>query len=256
MSNELCLHRGAKRCGREDLVRAAEHTPPATSSFYPVSHIDLLTTVDQQLHAAGFGIASEDLAMHGVERFFAILNLDCEILPEIRLSVAVVNSIDMSLSMRFLAGNRVFCCDNLSLSSDLMPAVAKKHTRFGISRYVEAIARSCQGLPQFVTAEARRIEFMQHTCLQPFEAEAWMIRAYEEGILSTRTLPLAIEQYRRPQFDWGDSDRLWFAFNCITTAMQARAKTNPGAFAAHSLRLWELIGPKGYDSPDLRMLGD
>jgi hypothetical protein len=135
-----------------------------------------------------------------------------------------------------------------------MPAIARKHTRNGRDRYTEALTLACQKLTAFQEAEARRISFMKENVLQPYEGEAWLLKAFEEDILSTRTLPEAIRQYREPQFDWGcPRDSLWFLFNCITTPMQARAKTNPAIFAAQSLRIWELIGPKslGYDSPVL-----
>jgi hypothetical protein len=112
VSSTLIVHRGARKCSREEV--AAAPVPAATRSFFPVSHIDVLTTVERQLAANGFAVASEQHAMHGVERYFGTLDLTLEVQPDIRVSVALVNSVDMSLSMRFLAGNRVFCCDRFT----------------------------------------------------------------------------------------------------------------------------------------------
>jgi hypothetical protein len=247
VDSKLVLHTGAKPVSREQLARVA--CPDGTDTWKPVPHLTVLDLISTMLGHAGFQIDKEQLGLTRDEhRFFGTLDLRNELAAGVNLSVGIRNSTDQSLPLGFCAGNRVFVCDNLAFSSELI--VRRKHTKNGELRFREAISLAVQDLTQFHRAETRRIEFMQETSLCPYEAEAFLIAAFEQGLLSARTLRQAIAAYRKPAFDWGPQDRVWHLFNAMSLSMQPRAKSNPQQFALTTMRLMAMLGPKvGFDAP-------
>ena len=65
---------------------------------------------------------------------------------------------DKSFPLGFVAGSRVFCCDNLAFRSELM--VKRKHTLRGEARFAEGIAQAVMSLTQFKEMEKARIQAM------------------------------------------------------------------------------------------------
>ena len=249
MGSNIVLHCGAKPVTRQQLASVA--CPPGTDTWKPVPHATVLDLVGGMLELSGFRIASEQLGLTRDEnRFFGTLDLQNELAPGVTLSVGVRNSTDMSLPLGFCAGNRVMVCDNLAFSSELI--VKRKHTKNGETRFREAISLAVGNLTQFQVAETRRIQLLQDQRLGRYEGEAFLLAAFEKGILSARTLPKAIGQYRNPSYDWGSRDTAWFLFNAITTVLQPRAQSNPQAFALTTMQLVSLFFPAdeiGLDAP-------
>lgn len=249
MGSNVVLHCGAKPVTRQQLALVA--CPPGTDTWKPVPHATVLDLVGGMLELSGFRIAKEQLGLTRDEnRFFGTLDLQNELAPGVTLSVGVRNSTDQSLPLGFCAGNRVFVCDNLSFSSELI--VKRKHTKNGETRFREAISLAVGNLAQFQAAETRRIQILQGQQLGRHEAEACLLSAFEKGILSARTLPKAIEQYRQPRYDWGSRESAWFLFNAITAVLQPRARSNPQAFSLTTMQLVSLFFPSGsagFDSP-------
>lgn len=247
MASQIMLHCGAKPVSREAL--GLVEPPPRTETWVPVKHSLVLDLVAGMLDQSGFVIEKEQLGLtKDHHRFFGTLDLRNELVPGIRLAVGLRNSTDMTFPLGFCAGSRTFVCDNLSFSSELI--VKRKHTKNGELRFREAISLAVQDLTQFQAAETGRIAFMQQTSLQPYEAEAFLIAAFERRLLSARTLPKAIAAYRQPAFDWGPTDRIWHLFNAMNLPLQPRASSNPQQFALTTMRLMAMLGPKvGFDAP-------
>ncbi len=109
------------------------------------------------------------------------LQLQAEIAPGVALAVGCRNSVDKSLPIGFCCGQRVFVCDSLAFSSDVV--ITRKHTRFGQARFGEAIAATVAGLEEFRANEARRIELYRTTELAPDQANSLILQAYERGII-------------------------------------------------------------------------
>src|SRR4051812_13571056 len=124
-------------CGARVIDRAALdliEPPPATDTWNPIKHSVVLDAVGQAMSAAGFHPRGVTIAVaRDSRRLFATIDTATGLSgSDVTLAVAVVNSTDKSLPMKFVAGSRVFCCDNLALRSDLMAPVRRKHTRFGL----------------------------------------------------------------------------------------------------------------------------
>src|SRR5271157_1583430 len=135
MSSSLVTHCGARQVSREEL--ATIPTPPPTNTWFPVAHCDVLDTTVRDLTRAGFEVGRTQLAVSRNDaRFFGTLDLKTPLVNGVNLAVGIRNSIDRSLPVAFCAGSRVFVCDNLSFSSQVV--IARKHTRNGRTRFAEA----------------------------------------------------------------------------------------------------------------------
>ena len=237
-SGTLILHRGARPVERAelDLIEA----PPATETWFPIRHSHVLETVEQTLGNAGFQISK---AQYGISqdgaRFFGTLDLTAPITEGVSLCVGVRNSVDKTFPIGLTAGSRVFVCDNLAFNSEIY--VSKKHTRFGKERFDEGISHALTALGQFRQVEASRIAHYRDTVLDDDRASATLLRAFEEGILSTRSLPEAINEWRHPALEDFQPRTAWSLFNAFTAALKERASVSPAQFAALTMRLYGLI---------------
>lgn len=224
----LVTHCGAREVSREELDRI--EAPPPTQTWYPVRHSTVVESVSDLLQTGGFQIqkACYAISRQG-SRMFATLDLATSLCPGVTLAVGLRNSNDQSFPLGFCAGSRTFICDNLSFTSDLL--VVRKHTRFGQERFREAIAQAVGSIAQFQHVEAERIDRFQHLMLSDERVESLILRSFERGFVSYRTLPDVIREWRQPSHDYGPDPSLWRLFNAWTTVLAPTAKRNPQRFA-------------------------
>ncbi len=235
----LVTHCGARIVTAEDLKKVLAPSP--TKTWYPLSHAHVLERVTATLGQAGFTVDRQQLALtRNDARFFGTLDLRSPLAAGVNLAVGIRNSTDKSLPIGFAAGSRVFICDNLAFSSEVV--VARKHTRFGDERFMEALVRAVESLHQFRAAEAARIQRFQTTALSDTHAESLMLRAYETGIASHRLLPRVIDAWRAPAFEEFSERTVWRLFNAFTTVLADRQRSNPQQFSALTIKLSDLLG--------------
>jgi hypothetical protein len=238
LTTSLITHCGARVVTREELNRV--EPPPATATWFPVKHSLVIDTVSQSLQEAGFRIERTQFALSRSDaRLFATMDLASPLASGVNLAVGIRNSIDKSLPLGFVAGARVFVCDNMAFRSELL--VTRKHTRNGATRFQEAICQATQSLVQFRDVEAQRIRRFQALELPDVRADSVMLRAYEHGVVSHRLLPQVIKEWRTPSFEEFSERTAWSLLNAFTTSLGGRLKTNPQQFAALTIRLQDLL---------------
>jgi len=222
----MILHAGGKIVTRDQV--AAVQVPEGTKTWHPRSHISILSKIEELLDLAGYDIASQQLALsHNGNRFFAFIDLKCEILKGVTMSLALRNSLDKSFPYGLAGGTRTFVCDNLALSGNWDAlTIRRKHTVNGEKNFVQALATGIAQLEHFRNAEADRLSFFRTTDLPIYEADGWMIELFNRGIISPRALPEVIRQWRDPQFEWGYVGTLYHLYQAVTTPLQSLAKTN------------------------------
>lgn len=237
----LSLHRGAKTVTEEELT--AYKAPEPEGRWYPLSHSRVLTVVKQTLDEAGFSVGRQQLGvMRDGSRFFGTLDLKTPISEGVALTVGVRNSVDKSFPLGFCAGSRVFVCDNLAFSAELL--VKRKHTIFGERDFIRRIAEAVASLNGFREQEAEKIDRLKGFELSPELAEALMLRAYERGIVGARDLPRVIRLWREPLHDEFRVSTAWSLLNTFTDAMRERSVKQPQDFAVSTMRLGALLDPE------------
>jgi hypothetical protein len=236
----LMNHRGAAEIDRHALARI--EAPPPTDTWYPIKHAVVLDRVCETLDAAGFGIAGMQLSVtRNEQRFFGVLNLTTKVTEECSLAVGIRNSVDKSFPIGFCVGERVFVCDNLSFSSTT--TIARRHTRFGETRFNEAVSKAVLGLHEYQQAAAVRIDRLQQWELSPQEADSLLLRAFETDVISSRLLPLAIKAWRNPPIEDFRPRTGWSLLNAFTGVLKERQKSSPQEAAMQTIQLQKLLNP-------------
>ena len=230
-------------CGAHEVCRAELdliEAPPPTQTWFPVRHSTVVESVSDLLRTGGFEIQKSTFAVaRNGARMFCTIDLATSLCPGVSLAVGLRNSVDQSYPFGFCAGSRVFVCDNLSFTADLL--VARKHTRFGQDRFREAIAQAVGSLGQFQQVEAQRIRRFQDMTLSDERAESLILRSYERGFVSNRALPDVIQEWRQPSFDYGSEPNLWRLLNAWTTVLAPIAKRSPQRFASLTMDLQRML---------------
>lgn len=238
MAQSSLILPGAREVSLEEL--RGVKTPPATASWYPVPHAQVIDLVSKSLQDAGFEIWKAKFGLARSDaRLFATLDLTTGLGHGVNLSVGIRNSQDKSLPLSFCAGSRVLVCSNLAFRSELV--VARKHTKRGHLRFSEAISHAVQSLTQFKEVETRRIQTFRDTPVTDDKADSLLLRAYEQGVLSHRLLPLAIKAWREPEFEEFKERTLWSLYNAFTGALTDRAMSNPQQFSALTMQVNGLL---------------
>lgn len=232
-------HRGATLVSRAEL--ATLPVPPSTKTSWPISHSQVLDTTIGTLTKVGYEVVRNELALtRNQNRLFATLDLRTPIVSGVQLVVGIANALDKRRPISFLVGYRVYACNNLAFSAEIM--VARKHTKFGERRLQEAICKAVKSLDHHREREAKRIQKFKDTELSAEQADALILRTFEQGILNGTTLKKVIREWRQPKFNEFEPRTLWSLFNAFTSALAERQKTNPQRFASLTIQLQEFIG--------------
>ena len=239
-SSSLILHCGARHVAPDEL--AAVPAPPATATWFPLAHGQVLRRVKETLGEAGYVVMKEQLGLsRGDQRFFGTLDLGTNLTEGVSLAVGVRNSTDRSFPLGFCAGSRVFTCDNLAFRSELL--VRKKHTRYGEQRFAQAIAQAVMQLSDFKEAETRRITLMKERAVSADRADSLILQAFEKGMISAPALPCVLREWRQPSYPAFASRTYWSLFNAFTYFLHDMAKVNPQRFAVTTMRLSAHLDP-------------
>lgn len=239
VTSTLLNHRGAREVTRAELVTV--EPPPPTRTWYPIAHRAVLDAVWSTLEGAGLQIRQSRLSLsHDDARFFGTLDLSATINDDVALAVGIRNSTDQSFPIGFCCGQRVFVCDNLAFTSEIV--VSKKHTRFGQERYLESLARAVQSLGQYRQSAALWIAQLQARELSDEAANSYLLQAYEREIIGIRLLPLVIDAWRHPPRDEYRPRTAYALFNCFTDVLgRERQSRYPAESALATMRLSKLL---------------
>jgi hypothetical protein len=236
----LINHRGARSVESEEL--ASIQAPPPTETWFPIAHHQVLTSVRTALFSAGYEITRQQLSVgYDGHRFFGTLDLATKINTGISLAVGIRNSTDKSFPIGWCCGQRVFVCDNLAFTSEIV--ISKKHTRFGEDRYLEALGHAVTSLPSYQASASAWIEKLRHWNLSPEEADSIILRAYERRLIGQRLLPSLIREWRQPKHNEFQVANGWSLWNAFTSILRRKQENQPAQAALMTIRLQKLLNP-------------
>lgn len=238
----LMLHRGAREVSRDFL----KHLPlpqPQGPRHIPVGHAQLLDMVTQNLADSGFEVTRERFGLsRDSGKLFAVIDLSARVNDAaggITLACGIINSVNCTLSAKLALGSRCFCCDNLSLSGEVL--LARKHTKHIMRDLAANMGNAMRSLSGFQQNEARRLKRFQSTTLTADQAHSIMLQAFDRQIVNHVQLRRILHLWQKPPEEFADGS-LFALENHFTTVLADVLKTNPIRFAAHSLRLQGLLG--------------
>jgi len=221
MSGKLIAHCGATLMDREGLKTL--ETPPATESWTPILHYDLVQALDGQLKARGISIVKEAFAVQKA-KLFGVIDTDWQVTEEGGAAIGLRTSNDKSLALQIAIGYRTFVCDNMAFSGDLI-ALRRKHTgNLDIHKELaEAITRYVR--------DYRRLQddivVWKETPVTPERAKTLIYDIFLQKIVPIRLFHPVVSTY---QATMHQGQHLWTLQNAFTRHIQ---KLNPApAFAA------------------------
>lgn len=206
---------------REQLKSLAP--PPATATWKPIPHFDLITALERQLYVRNVKIEREQFAIQRAgARIFAVLDLSLGWSGEFWASMGLRNSTDKSLALELAVGVRVVVCDNLAFAGDLI-AMRRKHTvGFDLNADLSrAVDRYLEHLERF----NGQLDAMKERPLADEGAKGMIHDAFRQGILPLRMFPAVSETYFNPKPEMTDvQPRTYFGLhNSFTRAVKQLA---------------------------------
>ena len=218
----------------------------------PVPHHELVEVLKEELGLAGYEVNREEYATqrYGL-KLFGVMDL----IPRPETSPVLSNGDrglglgfrhgnDQSMSLHLVAGTRVFVCDNLTLSGDMI-VLRRKHTK-GLSLRDEVRAGIERLLLQYPVLE-QGIERLKERHVSHIEAKAMIYDAF----IYQRVLPV---RYLEPVGNWffyppPDAEdcrprTFWGLHNAFTRTV--KELSSPARRFEATTRIGQVFGLKGH----------
>ncbi len=236
----MMLHCGANAATRDQVFDAA--TPDATETHYPLPHGALIEVIETHVRASGFEIATEEYGLwKDGARMFGVWGLTNSVVEDFvgsdfQLVMGVRNSHDKAFSAGLAVGSRVFVCDNLAFSAEIV--IARKHTRFIARDLDRMVAEAAGKIAQARISQAQRIEAYKSTELDDAQVHDLIIRAVDAKVMANSYIAKVLHQWRESAHEEFQARTAWSLFNGFT---QVFKETNPLDLTGRSVRLHGLL---------------
>lgn len=212
-------------CGAESILLPelmALPTPEKTDTHFPIPHADFYDLAESKLLQEGYSIANP---RHYINRegahYFALMQIlheeEDENLEQATMC-ALRNTHDKTFAAKLAVGAKVFVCDNLSFSGDIV--VGRKHT-----------ANILIDLPDLIEGAIGRIRVMRkrqdirfaeykQAPLDDFTADHLMMETYRKGIINLKRIKAVNEIWYSPT-EYGEANNtVWNFFNACTASLR------------------------------------
>jgi hypothetical protein len=212
---KLIAHCGAKKISRLDLKELP--TPPATDTFQPIAHSVLIEKLEEALSFRHISIQRDEYAVSkdGMKMFGLLeLNADYE---GIRFAIGLRNANDKSMRVGMVAGYRIFVCDNMALSGDFKPMLAKHSKNFDLT---ESLALGVDRIQRQWTPLREQIDFMRQTTLEDDKARLLIYKAFMNYRFPVTLMKRVHADYFEPKHEEFKPRSVWSLSNAFTTSFK------------------------------------
>jgi len=237
---KLYLHAGAHRATLDEVL--AVTTPEPTETHYPIPHNTLIDTVTSNLEGIGLTVNDADYGLWGDEgeMMFGIMSLKNGASGMVEDDYETILGVRNAHNKRFAAGlacgSRVFVCDNLAMSGDIV--VFRKHTRW-IMRDLDRLLFEALGkLHEAKVTQDQRIENYKATPLTDALVHDILIRAVDCKVMANSHVPKVLEEWRDPTHEDFAVRTAWSLFNSFTQVLKGK---NPMNLTPRTTRLHGLL---------------
>ena len=223
---------------RQELLQIPPPSPTAT--WKPIAHADLIQAIDRQLLVRGITILEEKFAIQREgARLFGVLDLSIEgDTPEFCAAMGIRTANDRSMALEIAVGVKVFVCDNLCFSGDLI-ALRRKHTsRFNLNA---DISMAIDRYQEHLGTLRGQIGELKGQALGARDAKLLMFEAFAKEVLPIRFFHVVLSNYFH---EGGTEQTAWGLHNAFTRAIRQMAPAP--AFAA-TTKLGRIFGLRRED---------
>lgn len=212
----LMVHAGATKITRDDL--AGIETPPETDTFKPVPHHVLVEALEESLAFRRITIEREEYAVtpDGM-KLFGLVELNAEF-DGVRFAIGLRNANNKSMRLGMVAGMKVLICDNMALSGDFKPLLAKHSKNFDL---IESVSLGVDRIQRGFEPLKKAIEFKRGFQMRPMDAQALIYRAFMVQRFPIKLMKQVHKEFFiKPSFDEFRPQTLWSLENAFTTSFK------------------------------------
>lgn len=210
-------------CGAEQVpypMLTAIDTPPPTDSHFPIPHHQFFEIARDQLLEQGYAISNP---AHYLNRegahYFSLMQIqhpDDEVSEGHGTMCALRNSHDKVFSASLAIGAKVFVCDNLSFSGDIV--VGRKHTANIWSELPEKFSGAIAKIRVMRKRQEVRFAEYKEAPLDDYTVDHLIMETYRSGIINLKRIGKVNDEWLNPSADHGDKS-VWRYFNAVTAAL-------------------------------------
>lgn len=214
MTASMMIHRGGRLVSRSLLANV--DTPTPTETWHPIPHHQLLEEVEGALARNNLRIISAEhaIAVEG-QRYFGLLQIaNGHKESDHGWVLGLRNSHDQTFPAGFVVGSRVFICDNLAFSGEIV--IARRHTRW-IRRDLPRLVMSGVGqLTERWHSQTDRYGRYRLTEVSDPVAHDLLIRALDAQAITSQQVKDVLRQWREPSYPDFRARTAWSLFNAFT----------------------------------------
>lgn len=215
MSSSLCLHSGAEVVTLEDVL--AVTTPPSTQTHYPIPHEYLIGQVIQNLEGIGWRVRETQWGLNAEgQEMWGVMDLvnGGTAFADYSVAIGIRNAHNKRFSAGVAVGSRVFVCDNLAFSSEIV--VFRKHTRWIRKDLSRMLFEALGNLAAATRSQDERIQAYKATLLNDALVHDLLIRAVDAKVMANADLPKVLGHWREPEHDEFLPRNAWSLLNAFT----------------------------------------
>lgn len=212
-----------KRTGsvtKELLINAP--LPQATATYTVIPHDFVMSSVEQELKAAGLEIEQELYkATDSAQVASGVLHLKQGEDQEMRMMFAWANSYDKSMRFKCAIGGYLPQSGSILVSGN-MGSWGRKHTGSAAQQTLETIKHQIHSADMYYTELINDKAAMKDvTVPERRKAEVLGILYFEHGLLTGEQLGIIKQQHKNPSFSYNaDKDSLWTLYCHIIYSLQ------------------------------------
>lgn len=212
----MILHCGGALVEREEID--ALPIPTGTHTWTPVAHGDVISMVESSLSGGGLEITDSQFALaRDGARMFGTITLAGG--TDYATVIGVRNSHDKSFPVSFCLGSRVFVCDNLAFSAEVV--VKTKHSRLVMDRLPRLVN---EGVAQLINQrghQAKRIDAYKATEIRGLpHLHDLVMRSYRAKAIPARAISEVVKEYESPSHPEFQEPTVWSYFNSVTEVLK------------------------------------
>jgi hypothetical protein len=200
--------------------------PEKTETHLPIPHHQFFELAVDRLIKQGYAISQPQhfLNREGAH-YFSLMQLHHE--EEERSEkhstmCALRNSHDKVFAASLAVGAKVFVCDNLSFSGDIV--VGRKHTPNIWDELPEIFEGAIKKIRVMRKRQDVRFAEYQRAPLDDYAVDHLIMETFREGIINLKRIGKVNQEWHDPSADHGDKS-VWRYFNAVTAAL-GPASTN------------------------------
>ena len=210
-------------CGASDVpfpTLVGLPTPERTDTHLPIPHYQFFQLALDRLIKQGYAISQPKhyLNREGAH-YFSLMQLHHEDEtenPEHSTMCALRNSHDKTFAASLAVGARVFVCDNLSFSGDIV--VGRKHTPNIWDELPEIFEGAIKQIRVMRKRQDVRFAEYREAPLDDYAVDHLIMETYREGIINLKRIGKVNQEWHNPSAEHGDKS-VWRYFNAVTAAL-------------------------------------